>query len=104
MPEAWRCCWAACHGAGQAGLARGCPRVSRQCCPRRRSHRRSRAQARSNRPGNVSNAMRQQERGAAYLDEVLALGLGHQRLQLGCGEGVDEARLGHDEQQHLGAR
>jgi len=48
--------------------------------------------------------MRQQERGAAYLDEVLALGLGHQRLQLGCGEGVDEARLGHDEQQHLGAR
>jgi hypothetical protein len=40
----------------------------------------------------------------AYLDEVLALGLGHQRLQLGCGEGVDEARLRHDEQQHLGAR
>jgi hypothetical protein len=46
--------------------------------------------------------MRPQCRGAAYLDKILALGLGHQRLQLGCGEGVDEARLGHDEEQHLG--
>lgn len=41
--------------------------------------------------------------GAAYLDEVLALGLGHQRLQLRCGEGVDESSLRDDEQQHLGA-
>jgi hypothetical protein len=40
---------------------------------------------------------------AAYLDEILALGLGDQRLQLRCGEGVDEARLGDDEQQHLRA-
>jgi hypothetical protein len=43
------------------------------------------------------------QRGAAYLDEVLALGLGHERLQLGCGECVHQARLGHDEEQHLGA-
>lgn len=39
----------------------------------------------------------------AYLDEVLALGLGDERLQLGRGEGVDEAGLGDDEEQHLGA-
>lgn len=44
-----------------------------------------------------------QSRVAAYLDEVLALGFRHQRLQLGRGEGVDETRLGHDEQQYLGA-
>jgi hypothetical protein len=39
----------------------------------------------------------------ANLDQVLALGLGHQRLQLGRGEGVYQTRLGHDEQQDLGA-
>ena len=39
----------------------------------------------------------------AYLDQVLALGLGHQRLELGGGEGVDETSLGHDEQKDLGA-
>lgn len=39
----------------------------------------------------------------AYLDEVLALGLGDERLQLWCREGVDKARLRDDEQQHLGA-
>ncbi len=38
---------------------------------------------------------------APYLDQVLALGLGDQGLQLGRCEGVDEARLGHDQQQHL---
>jgi hypothetical protein len=72
------------------------------CLRRRRSHRRWRARARLNRPADVSDAMRLRCR-AAYLDEVLALGLGHQRLQLWCGEGVDEARLGHDEEQHLRA-
>lgn len=41
--------------------------------------------------------------GAAYLDEVLALGLGDEGLQLRCREGVDEASLRDDEQQHLGA-
>lgn len=38
-----------------------------------------------------------------YLDQVLALGLGHQRLELGGGESVDETGLGHDQEQHLGA-
>ena len=37
-----------------------------------------------------------------YLDQVLALGLGDKRLQLGGGEGVDEAGLGDDEKEHLG--
>lgn len=35
------------------------------------------------------------------LDEVLALRLGDQGLELGGGEGVDEAGLGHDEKQDL---
>jgi hypothetical protein len=39
----------------------------------------------------------------AHLDEVLALGLGDERLQLGRRERVDEARLGDDEKQHLGS-
>lgn len=39
----------------------------------------------------------------AYLDQVLALGLGHQRLELGSGEGVDETGLGDNEQKDLGA-
>ena len=38
-----------------------------------------------------------------YLDEVLTLGLGDERLQLGGGEGVNETGLGDNEQQHLGA-
>jgi hypothetical protein len=41
--------------------------------------------------------------GRAYLDQVLALGLGDQRLELGSGEGVDETSLGDDEQKDLGA-
>lgn len=41
--------------------------------------------------------------GSTYLDEILALGLGDERLQLGGGEGVDETGLGDDKQQHLGA-
>jgi hypothetical protein len=40
---------------------------------------------------------------APYLDEVLALGLGDQRLELGGGEGVDQPRLGDDEQEDLRA-
>lgn len=31
--------------------------------------------------------------GAAYLDQILALWLGDERLQLGRGEGVDQSRL-----------
>jgi hypothetical protein len=40
---------------------------------------------------------------STYLDEVLALGLGDERLQLGGGECVDKTGLGDDQQQHLGA-
>lgn len=40
---------------------------------------------------------------APYLNEILALRLGHKRLKLGCGEGVHQASLGHDQKQHLGA-
>lgn len=38
-----------------------------------------------------------------YLDEVLALGLGDQRLQLRGSKGIDETRLGDDQQQDLSA-
>lgn len=38
-----------------------------------------------------------------YLDQVLALGLGDEWLQLGGGEGVDETGLGDDQKEHLGA-
>lgn len=38
-----------------------------------------------------------------YLDQILALGLGHERLKLGGGEGVDQTRLGDDEQEDLRA-
>jgi hypothetical protein len=37
------------------------------------------------------------------LDQVLALGLGDERLQLGGRESVDESGLGDDEQEDLGA-
>jgi hypothetical protein len=36
-----------------------------------------------------------------YLDQVLALGLGHQRLKLGSSEGVDETSFRDDEQEDL---
>lgn len=38
----------------------------------------------------------------AHLDQVLALSLGDEWLQLGGGEGVHEAGLGDDQQQDLG--
>jgi hypothetical protein len=41
--------------------------------------------------------------GATYLNEVLALGLGNQGLQLGGGEGVHKTRLRDDEEQDLGS-
>jgi hypothetical protein len=41
--------------------------------------------------------------GGTYLDQVLALGLGDEWLQLGGGEGVDETGLGDDQKEHLGA-
>lgn len=39
----------------------------------------------------------------AYLDQILALGLGNERLELGSGEGINKARLGDDQQQNLSA-
>lgn len=41
--------------------------------------------------------------GGAYLDQILALSLGDERLKLGRGEGVNQSRLRHDQQQNLGA-
>jgi hypothetical protein len=38
-----------------------------------------------------------------YLDQVLSLGLGHQRLELGSGEGVNETSFRDDEQKNLSA-
>jgi hypothetical protein len=38
-----------------------------------------------------------------YLNEILALGLCDEGLQLGRGEGVNQASFGDDEQQNLGA-
>jgi hypothetical protein len=43
-------------------------------------------------------------RRGAYLDQVLALSLSDERLKLGRGEGVHQARLGDHEQQDLGSR
>lgn len=40
---------------------------------------------------------------ATYLDEVLALRLGHERLKLRRGECVDQPRLGNDKQEDLSA-
>ena len=39
----------------------------------------------------------------ADLDEVLAFRLCDKRLELGCGEGVDETGFGDDEEEHLSA-
>lgn len=39
----------------------------------------------------------------AYLNQVLAFGLGNEWLQLGSGECVDQTSLGHDEEQDLGS-
>jgi hypothetical protein len=39
----------------------------------------------------------------AYLDQILALGLGNKRLELGSGEGINEARLGDDQKENLSA-
>lgn len=38
-----------------------------------------------------------------HLNQILALWLGDERLELRSGEGVDEARLRHDKKQDLGA-
>ena len=40
----------------------------------------------------------------ACLNEVLAFGLGHERLELGSGEGIDETGLRDDEEKDLSTR
>jgi len=40
---------------------------------------------------------------SAYLDEILSFWLRDERLELGCGEGVDETSLGDDKEEHLSA-
>lgn len=40
---------------------------------------------------------------STYLNEVLALGFGDERLELGCGEGVNETGFRDDQEEHLGA-
>jgi hypothetical protein len=61
------------------------------------------------RSGRTSESMCQRVRWCAwvlnivYLDEVLPFRLCDERLELGCGEGVDKSRLGDDKQEHLSA-
>lgn len=35
------------------------------------------------------------------MNQILAFGLGHEWLELGCGEGVHQASLGDDEKEDL---
>lgn len=37
----------------------------------------------------------------SYLNQILALGFGDQRLKLGCGEGIDKTRFGNNQEQDL---
>lgn len=80
-------------------------RASLPARDRRRSHCRMLARARSGKPGEGKSAKARaigRMEVVAYLDQVLALCFGDQRLKLrGC-ESVHEASLGHDQQQDLG--
>lgn len=44
------------------------------------------------------------DRNPTYLDEVLALSLGDQRLEFRCRECIYQTRFGDDEEEYLGAR
>jgi hypothetical protein len=48
-------------------------------------------------------ALRNQLATVTYLDKVLPLSLGDERLELGCRKCVDQASLGDNEQENLGA-
>ena len=52
---------------------------------------------------DISSSFQRPTNDKTYLDEILALGLCDERLQLGRGECVDQARFGDDEKQNLGA-
>lgn len=94
MLGAWRCCWVACRVVRPGVLERGCPRETRPSCPRRRHLRRHcQVLAHSSRPRGSQHVGRRDLSVGAYLDEVLALWLCDEWLQLGGGEGVDEASL-----------
>ena len=54
------------------------------------------------RPIPIKSASHREQR-TESLNEVLALWLGDEGLQFGGGEGVDEAGLGDDEEEDLGA-
>lgn len=51
----------------------------------------------------AASASADRVRRGAYLNKVLALRLGDERLELGRGKSIDEASFGNDEKQHLGA-
>lgn len=88
--------------AGQLLAHARCPRVNLPpTLHQYRSQRRLRAQARSGRPGVGSIQMRAIGSmcvAVAYLDEVLAFGLGDKWLKLRCREGVYQSGLGHHKQ------
>lgn len=108
----WACSWeaggSAASRAGSAGVAgERCwaPLGSRRRSSRPRRCRRPEVRARSSKPGierqkggavrmhATRNPCRLRDREMTYLNQVLALGLCDERLQLGGGKGVDEAGL-----------
>lgn len=63
---------------------------------------------RSSMPGSVRISNDEDEDdincgGVSYLNEILAFRLSDERLELRCGEGVDETSFRNDEEKHLGA-
>jgi len=89
---------------GQRLPARGrCLRETRR--PRLRCHfpPHSRVRGRLDRPKVVSNGSSRWWVDWQYLDEILAFGFCHERLEFWSGESVDEAGFRHDEKQDLGS-
>lgn len=100
------------------GLVAGCaaelaPRGSRVGCRQRRSRSRVWVLERSSTPAWGTDqycvpgrdcAGASLRGGEAYLNQVLALSLSDERLQLRRGKGVDKPGLGHDEKEDLGTR
>lgn len=94
---------------GEAGVRSSALRGTRRGSCRPRRCRRLEVRARSGTPDlRVSLATwsvhATRDASMTYLNQVLALGLGHERLQLRRGKGVDQTRLRHDQEKHLGAR
>ena len=53
---------------------------------------------------SVSTRKSDDGRKHAYLNQIFPFGFGDERLELGCSESVDQAGLGHDEEEDLCAR